>query len=64
MNVTLRKAIYKKKILFHKYQKCRASENWNNYTTQRNYVTTFTGARGTDLPPPFFLTYCLQIYFQ
>ena len=23
-----------------------------------------TGARGTDLPPPFFLTFCLQIYFQ
>ena len=22
-----------------------------------------TGARGTDLPPPFFLTFCLQIYF-
>jgi hypothetical protein len=23
-----------------------------------------TGARGTDLPPPLFLTFCLQIYFQ
>ena len=23
-----------------------------------------TGARGTDLPPPFFLTFGLQIYFQ
>jgi hypothetical protein len=23
-----------------------------------------TGARGTNLPPPFFLTFCLQIYFQ
>ena len=23
-----------------------------------------TGARGTDLPPTFFLTFCLQIYFQ
>jgi hypothetical protein len=22
------------------------------------------GAHGTDLPPPFFLTFCLQIYFQ
>ena len=23
-----------------------------------------TGARGTDLLPPFFLTFCLQTYFQ
>jgi hypothetical protein len=23
-----------------------------------------TGARGTDLSHPFFLTFCLQIYFQ
>jgi hypothetical protein len=23
-----------------------------------------TGARGMDLPPPLFLTFCLQIYFQ
>jgi hypothetical protein len=38
MNVTRRKAIYKKKMLCHKYQKCRTSENWKNYTTQRNYV--------------------------
>jgi hypothetical protein len=22
------------------------------------------GARGMDLPPPLFLTFCLQIYFQ
>ena len=27
-------------------------------------VLDTTGARGTDLPPPFFLTFCLQIYFQ
>ena len=26
------------------------------------YIYT-TGARGTDLPPPFFLTFCLHIYF-
>jgi hypothetical protein len=25
---------------------------------------SITGTRGTDLPPPFFLTFCLQIYFQ
>jgi hypothetical protein len=24
----------------------------------------YVGARGTDLPPLFFLTFCLQIYFQ
>ena len=29
-----------------------------------NLVVSCTGARGTDLPPPFFLTFCLQIYFQ
>ena len=38
MNVSRRKAIYKIKMLCHKYQKCRTSENWKNYTTQRNYV--------------------------
>ena len=27
-------------------------------------VLDTTGARGTDLPPPFFLTFCFQIYFQ
>jgi len=28
-------------------------------------VIRITGVRGTDLsPPPFFLTFCLQIYFQ
>ena len=30
----------------------------------RNLFLRSTGARGTDLPPPFFLTFCLQIYFQ
>ena len=28
------------------------------------FVIFHTGARGMDLPPPFFLTFCLQIYFQ
>ena len=28
------------------------------------YHSFITGARGTDLPPPFFLTFCLQIYLQ
>ena len=32
--------------------------------TGRKFLSVFTGARGTDLPPPFFLTFCLQIYFQ
>ena len=28
------------------------------------FVNFTTGAGGMDLPPPFFLTFCLQIYFQ
>jgi hypothetical protein len=28
------------------------------------FADAITGARGTDLPLPFFLTFCLQIYFQ
>jgi hypothetical protein len=32
---------------------------WQQYS-----ISNHSGARGTDLPPPFFLTFCLQIYFQ
>ena len=34
------------------------------YNLKQTWETKITGARGTNLPPPFFLTFCLQIYFQ
>ena len=37
-NTNSRKAIYKKKMLHHKYQKVPNSTNWENYRIQRNLV--------------------------
>ena len=39
MNSELRKAIYKKKMLYNKYHKYRNKTNWVLYRKQRNYVT-------------------------
>ena len=39
MNGELRRAVYKKHMLFNKYKKCRTSLNWDNYRKQRNLVT-------------------------
>ena len=39
MNGELRRAIYKKHMLFNKYKKCKTSLNWDNYRRQRNLVT-------------------------
>ena len=35
-----------------------------NQTNTKNVERHVTDARGTDLPPLFFRTFCLQIYFQ
>ena len=39
MNQTLRREIYKKKMAYNKYQKCKSKANWENYRKQRNLVT-------------------------
>ena len=39
MNKTLKQAIYKKNLLFNKFQKHRTSKNWENFRKQRNLVT-------------------------
>ena len=39
MNSELRRAIYKKKMLFNKHKKYKGKTNWENYRKQRNYVT-------------------------
>ena len=52
------------------WEKC--DEKWaymfsvykNQQSRQTGSRNLITGARGTDLLPPFFLTFCLQIYFQ
>ena len=38
MNQELRHAIFKKKMLFNKYNKIRSRDNWDKYRTQRNLV--------------------------
>ena len=38
-NRTLRKAVYRKKMLFNKFQKLGNSKTWEEYRKQRNYVT-------------------------
>ena len=40
MNKNLKQEIYKKKMLFHKFQKCRSSRNWENFRKQRNLVVS------------------------
>ena len=39
MNGDLKRAVYKKRMFFNKYKKCKSSINWENYRLQRNRVT-------------------------
>ena len=39
MNGDLRRAVYKKHMLFNKYKKYKTPLNWDNYRKQRNLVT-------------------------
>lgn len=39
MNSELKRAIYRKKMLYNKFQKYNNSKNWEAYRRQRNYVT-------------------------
>ena len=39
MNGDLRRAVYKKRMLFSKYKKIKSPINWENYRLQRNRVT-------------------------
>ncbi|XP_071127695.1 uncharacterized protein [Mytilus edulis] len=39
MNKQLKSAIYKKKMLYNKFQKMNNSKTWDAYKTQRNFVT-------------------------
>jgi hypothetical protein len=41
MNSELKRAIYRKKMLYNKFQKYNNSKNWEAYRRQRNYVTKF-----------------------
>jgi hypothetical protein len=38
-NSELKRAIYRKKMLYNKFQKYNNSKNWEAYRRQRNYVT-------------------------
>ena len=39
MNKTLKSAVYKKKMLYNKFQKFNTTKNWEAYRLQRNLVT-------------------------
>ena len=39
MNGDLRRAVYKKRMLFNKYKNSRSAADWDNYRKQRNNVT-------------------------
>jgi hypothetical protein len=39
MNSELKRAIYRKKMLYNKFQKYNNSKNWEAYRRQRNYAT-------------------------
>ena len=39
MNGNLRRAVFKKHMLFNKYKKGKTSADWELYRKQRNYVT-------------------------
>lgn len=39
MNKDLKRAIYRKRMLYNKYQRIRTDKNWDLYRQQRNYVT-------------------------
>ena len=39
MNGDLKRAVYKKRMLFNKYKKCKSSINWENYRLERNRLT-------------------------
>ena len=39
MNGNLCRAVYKKRMLYKKFQKCKTPANWENYRAQRNFVT-------------------------
>ena len=38
MNDDLRRAVYKKRMLFNKYKNSRSAADWDNYRKQRNNV--------------------------
>ena len=38
MNKNLKRAIYKKRMSFNKYNRCKNKQNWEIYRKQRNLV--------------------------
>ena len=41
MNSQLRKACFKKAMMFNKYKQCQTATNWEHYHMQHNLVTKF-----------------------
>jgi hypothetical protein len=39
MNKQLKSAVYKKRMLYNRFQKINSKKNWEAYRTQRNLVT-------------------------
>jgi hypothetical protein len=71
MNSELKRAIYRKKMLYNKFQKYNNSRNWEACRRQRNYVSGLTIIGFTkwsslgEIPsiPVAFFTFILLILF-
>ena len=65
LSCNIRKMIRQKNRIHRKAKHFNNPMHWNKFRKIRNEVTSLVhrGARGTD-PPPFFLTFCLQIIFN
>ena len=55
MNKSLKQAVYKKQMLFNKFQKYKTSKNWEKFRRQRNLVTKLKRKSANQ----YFLERCL-----
>jgi S-adenosylmethionine synthetase len=39
MNHELRRAVYRKQMLYSQFTKCESNKNWEKFRKQRNFVT-------------------------
>ena len=56
MNKSLKQDVYRKQMLFNKFQKHKTSKNWENFRRQRNLVTKLKQKSANQ----YFLERCLQ----
>ena len=45
MNQELRRAVYRKQMLYSQFTKCQSNKNWDKFRKQRNLVTLLYGIK-------------------